>query len=165
MDINAIAGVTFEGEPARIGMIEARAAATPHVSLAAAVAYFEGAAGYDETQLRLNATFAGSFGAWTIENRHLLSLSTESVERYRCRVRIVRPNLLSHPRLSARAFDELFVDFDGTRVIRNNAALGVGLQLRSTLSAEVYHVWVDNRDAPNDTYMLAMLTVRLGSSR
>lgn len=159
--VNAIAGIAFAGETARLGLIETRSEITQHVALAAGLAYFEGAADYEEMQLRLSATGSGKFGSWIVDNRHLLSFSTESVERYRCRLRTIRPGLLGQPQLSVRAFDEVFFDFDRSRIVRNNVAVGIGVQLPGTVTAELYHVWVGNREARDETYMLAVLTFRI----
>lgn len=161
---NAIAGATFAGEPARIGMVEARAMVGSHWALAASVVYFEGASDYEEMQLRIAATGSVGIGGWTIENRHMLSFSTESVERYRSRVRLLRP-IFGTPAFTARAFDELFVDTDRARLFRNNVALGFGWQPNSRLTAELYHVWVGERGARDDAYILALVTLRLGPPR
>jgi len=160
VSVNATAGVTFVGEPARIALLETRAEATSHVTIAAALAYVEGVAGYHEMQLRLLATGTIEVERWVIENRHMISLSSESVERYRSRLRVMRPGLLGHPGLSARAFDEVFLDLDRGRLIRNNLALGVGAQIKRC-TAELYHVWVDNHDAPSSNFLLALVTVRI----
>jgi hypothetical protein len=42
----------------------------------------------------------------------------------------------AHGREETGAFDEVFFDFDQSRVIRNNVALGVGWQLHPAVSAE-----------------------------
>ena len=159
---NAIAGVTFAGEAARIALLEARVDSTRHLSLAAAVAHLEAAGGYNEVQLRLVATAAFAIDDWSIDNRHLISLSTESVERYRMRVRAARSGLFGQRSLSARAFDELFFDFDRGRWVRNNVALGLGVQISRTLSGELYHVWENNRSADDESYVLALITLRFG---
>jgi hypothetical protein len=161
--VNAIAGATFDGLSARIGILEARVPVSTHWTVAPALVYFEGEAGYHESQLRLSMTGAFEAGTWIIDNRHMLSMSTESVERYRARLRFARPGLLGESRLSARAFDEAFFDFDAGRLIRNNLAAGLGLTVDGTITAELYHVWVNNIGARDDTYVLALLTVRLGT--
>lgn len=160
---NAIAGVAFAGEAARIGLIEARMDATSHLSFAAAVAHLDAAGGYNEVQLRLVATAVFVIDDWIFDNRHLVSLSTESVERYRLRVRAARPGLFGKRSLSARAFDELFFDFDRERWVRNNVALGLGMQITRTLNGELYHVWENNRSAHDQSYVLALLTLRFGA--
>lgn len=159
---NAIAGVTFAGEAARIALIEARMDATRHLSFAAALAHLDAAGGYNEVQLRLVATATFAIDDWVIDSRHLVSLSTESVERYRMRLRAARPGLFGKRGLSARAFDELFFDFDRGRWVRNNVALGLGMHISQTLTGELYHVWENNRSAGDESYVLALLTLRFG---
>lgn len=73
----------------------------------------------------------------------------------------MRPNVLGQSQLSVRAFDEVFFDFDRSRIVRNNVALGLGVQLPGALTAEIYHVWMDNREAPDGTYMLALLSMKI----
>lgn len=161
--VNAVVGATYDGPSARIGLIEGRAATSRHWTIAPAVAYLEGTAGYHELQARLAAIGTFDRGPWTIDNRHMLSVSTESIQRYRARLRIARRGLLGLRALSARTFDELYFDFDRGRVIRNNVAAGLGLALNDAVTAEFYHVWVDNRGARDDSYVLALVSVRLGT--
>lgn len=150
-------------ESLTFAMLEARVDVTDHWLVSVAAAYLDPGRAPDEAQLRLSAIGATSFGAWNIENRHLLSFSTTSVDRYRMRLRAVRPALFGRPALSTRAFDEVFFDFDRRRVIRNNVALGFGLQMTGALSGELYHVWEGNRSARDDRYVLALLTFRFGA--
>lgn len=160
VSVNATAGAAFDGESVNVALLEIRRDVTAHFSLAAAAGYLDVGGGRDEGQLRLMAIGTWNVHGWAIDNRHLLSLSTESVERYRIRARVARPGLFGLSPLSARAFDEVFVDLDGAGFIRNNVALGVGLQLNRALLAEFYRVWEGNRDAPNDGYVLGLVTVR-----
>lgn len=137
-------------------MLELRKQTLPNLSLAAAVAYLDGRGGYEEAQLRLSAIWLYEGSSWTIENRHLLAVS-EQAERYRCRLRLVRS--LGQSGFSMRAFDELYVDLEHG-FVRSNLAIGVGAQLASAMTAEIYHVWVDNHENRDDNYVLALLTVR-----
>lgn len=160
VSVNATAGAAFAGEAVNVALLEIRRDVTAHFSLAAAAGYLDVAGGRDEGQLRLMAIGTWNIHGWAIDNRHLLSLSTESVERYRIRARVARPGLFGLRSLSARAFDEGFVDLDGAGFIRNNIALGVGFELNRAVLAEFYRVWEGNRDAPNDRYVLGLVTVR-----
>jgi hypothetical protein len=162
--VNATAGVAFAGETARIALLEARVDMTSHFSTAAAVAYLGAEGGYREMQLRMVATASLAVRNWAFENRHLISLSSESVERYRMRLRAARQGLFGREHLSARAFDELFFDFDRRRLIRNNVAIGAGVQVTRALSGEIYHIWESNRVAPDDRYLLALVTLRFGGT-
>lgn len=157
MTINAVAAVTLPDDPVKFAMLEIRQQAFSNLAIAAAAAYLEGRRGYEETQLRLSAIWVHQGSSWTVENRHLLALSEEA-ERYRCRLRLIRP--LGRGSLSLRAFDELYVDLD-QGLVRNNLALGVGAQLGTTLTTELYQVWVNNRETSNDKYVLVLLTLRL----
>jgi len=154
---SAIAGATLPDDPLKFAMLEVRAQAFSHVSLAVAAAYLEGPRGYEEAQLRLSATWAYQGGPWTMENRHLLAIG-EAAERYRCRLRLIRS--VGQGSFSVRTFDELYVDLDHG-LVRNNLALGVGAKIGAAVTAELYHVWVDNHDARNDNYVLVFLTLRL----
>jgi hypothetical protein len=162
---NATAGVALAEEAVRFGLLEGRIDATPHVSMAAAVAYLDAEGGYQEVQLRLVALASLAIQDWAIENRHLVSLSSESVERYRMRLRATRPGLFGRESLSVRAFDELFFDFDRRTLIRNNVAIGMGVQVTRALSAEIYHIWERNRAAADAEYLLAWVTLRFGGPR
>nr|WP_298722799.1 hypothetical protein [uncultured Steroidobacter sp.] len=160
VSVNATAGMAFAGEAVNVALLEIRNDVTAHVAIAAAAGYLDVAAGRGEGQLRLMAIGTWSIPGWTLDNRHMLSLSTQSVERYRMRARVVRPELFGFPTLSARAFDEVFVDLDGAGFIRNNVALGVGFELHRALLAELYRVWEGNHGAPDDRYLLGLVTVR-----
>lgn len=155
--VSAVAGVTLPDDPVKFAMLEIRQQAFSNLSLAAAAAYLEGRSGYEEAQLRLSAIWVHQGDSWTVDNRHLLALS-EDAQRYRCRLRLIRS--LGGKKLSLRAFDELYVDLDDG-LVRNNLALGVGAQMGSALTAELYHVWVDNHEERNDNYVLVLLTLRL----
>jgi hypothetical protein len=159
--MSAMAGVAFDGESVSIALLEARTEVTAYLSLAGAIGYLDGGDRYTEKQLRLMAISTWNVQRWIIDNRHLFSFSTESVERYRIRVRAARPGLFGVSSLSARAFDEAFFDLDQARFTRSNFAFGVGLQLNRALSAELYRVWEGNRDVPNDRYVLGLVTLRL----
>jgi hypothetical protein len=39
------------------------------------------------------------------------------------------------------------------------------LQVTCALSGELYHVWEDNRAAPGETYLLALVTFRFGRAK
>lgn len=160
--LNAVAAVAFEGESARLSMLDARMPASEHWTISPAVAYLQSVADYHEAQFRLSVTGAFDVGGWTIDNRHMVSVSSESVERYRLRLRGARTGLLGRNELSARAFDELYFDFDRSRVIRNNLAVGMGITINRLVSLELYRVWVDNKEAPDDAYVLGLMTIRLG---
>jgi hypothetical protein len=158
--VNATAGAAFAGESVNVALLEFRKDFTAHLALAVAAGYLDVDGGHDEAQLRLMAIGTWNLQGWTLDNRHLLSLSTESVERYRIRARVARPGLFGFPALSARAFDEVFLDLDGAGFIRNNIALGIGLALNRAVLAELYRVWEGNREARNDRYVLGLVTVR-----
>jgi hypothetical protein len=161
VSISAIGGLTLPDDPVKVAMLEARAQVSSNVSTAVTLTYLEAAHGYHESQLRLSVTPGFNVGAWTIENRSMLLFSSQSFDRYRNRVRFIRPGFAGERSLSFRAFDEFYVDLDRGRFVRNNIALGFGMQIHSSLSAELYHVWVDNRGAASDNYVLATVTLRL----
>jgi hypothetical protein len=165
--MSATVGVTFDNLPARIGLAEARFSPTPRTVVAAGIAYFETEPDYEELQLRVMAVGTFTTKKWALENRHMFSMSTESVERYRVRLRLARSGLFGQARLSFRTFDEMFFDFDQGRFFRNNVALGFGVQLCDHCTAEVYRVWVDERSGlrGGEDYTLAMFTVRIGLRR
>jgi hypothetical protein len=146
----------------RFGMLEARFAVSAAWLLSIGAAYLDPGTGSDETQLRLGATGTLQVGSWTFDNRHLLSFSSASVERYRMRVRAIRPGLFGVRSWSVRAFDETYFDFDSKRLLRNNVAIGFGLQMSAALSGELYQVREMNRARGDDTYVLALLTFRFG---
>ena len=158
--VNATVGAAFDSDSIYVGLLEARTEVIEHLSLAAALAHLNAGGGRTEGQLRLMATGSWGVRQWAIENRHLVSFSTASVERYRIRVRAARSGLLGVGALSIRAFDEAFFDFDQSRLVRNNVALGAGLQLNPALTAELYRVWEGNRGLPDNRYVLALVTVR-----
>lgn len=160
VSVNATAGAAFAGESVNVALLEVRNDVSAHVALAVAAGYLDVGGGHDEGQLRLMAIGAWNIQGWAIDNRHMLSLSTEPAERYRIRARVVRPQLFGLSAISARAFDEVFIDLDGAGFIRNNVALGVGFELNRALLAELYRVWEGNRAAPDDRYVLGLVTVR-----
>jgi hypothetical protein len=163
LSANVTAGLTLEGAPVRFALLETRAEVTSHVTLAAGMAYVGAGGGYEELQFRALATGTITVRRWIIQNRHMFSLGSESAARYRNRLLVMRPGLFGHGGLSVRAFHELYVDLDRGRLIRNSLAFGVGTQLGNRLSAELYQVWVDNRDSPARDYVLVFVTWRIGS--
>jgi hypothetical protein len=158
------ATVAAAEESVRFGMLEARFDISNEWLVSMAAAYLDPGPAADEAQLRLSAIGTLSVGGWVVENRHLFSFSSASVERYRMRVRIARPGLFGKDTVSVRAFDEIFFDFDGRRLFRNNLACGLGVPLNGALSGELYHVWEINRSRGDNAYVLAMLTFRFGDS-
>lgn len=144
------------------GMLEARFDVSEAWLLSAGVAYLDPGSSNDEAQFRLSAIGVLQLGHWSFDNRHLLSFSSASVERYRMRLRAIRPGLFGRRELSVRAFDEVFFDFDSLRLFRNNFAVGVGAQFTDALSGEVYEVWEMNRSRRDHRYVLALLTFRFG---
>lgn len=151
-------------ESLTFGMLEGRFDVTDKWLLSVAAAYLDPGSASDEMQVRLSAIGTLSVGRWSFENRHLLSFSSASVERYRMRVRAVRPGLFYKRGLSVRTFDEVFFDFDSRRLIRNSFALGTGIQMNDALSGELYQVWEMNRSNRDNTYVLALLTFRFGAN-
>jgi hypothetical protein len=151
-------------ESVSLAMLEARFDGTSEWLLSVAGVFVDPGPAPDETQLRLSAIGTLSVGGWTYENRHLFSFSSASVERYRMRVRAVRPGLFDKRKLSARAFDEVFFDFDSRRLFRNNFALGIGVQMSDAWSGELYQVWETNRSRGDNAYILALMTVRFGAN-
>jgi hypothetical protein len=158
------ATVAATEESATLGMIETRFDVTNRWLLSVAGVYLDPGSAPDEAQLRLSAIGTLSAGRWAFENRHLFSFSSASVERYRLRVRAVCPGLFDKRELSVRAFDEVFFDFDGRRLFRNNFALGIGVQMSDALSGELYQVWELNRSRRDNAYVLALMTFRFGGS-
>lgn len=156
----ATAGVTLGADTIRFGLIEARKDVLRHWNVGAALAYLDTDAGSDELQLRLTATATMTSGRWTLDWRQVVSVSSQDFTRFRSRIRVVRAGLLGRKEISLRAFDELFVDLEGTGVIRNNFAAGFGAQLQERCSAELYHVWVDNRVGRQADYALLLVTLR-----
>jgi hypothetical protein len=150
-------------ESVTFGMLEARFDLTSRWLLSVAGAYLDPGPASDETQLRLSAVGALNAGGWSVENRHLFTLSSASIERYRMRVRAIRSGLFGNRSLSVRVFDEVYFDFDSRRLFRNNFALGVGMQVSDAVSGELYQVWEMNRSRQDDAYLLALITFRFGS--
>jgi hypothetical protein len=162
----AVSGTVVVAEQSlTFGMLEARVDVTDEWLVSAAAAYLDPGPARAEAQFRLSAIGTTSIGAWGVENRHLLTVSTASVERYRVRLRAVRPDLFGRRALSTRAYDEVFFDFDSRRVFRNNIAVGIGVQMTDALNGEIYNVWEGNRSARDDRYVFAALTFRFGSPR
>jgi hypothetical protein len=67
------------------------------------------------------------------------------------------PALGGHFRLSAHAYDEIYLDRGG--VVRNNLALGLGVSIGDSWRAELYHVWSDNRAVGDIRYIMAMVSI------
>lgn len=158
--VSGTAGVTLGADTIRFALIEARKDVLRHWNVGAALAYLDSDAGPDELQLRLAATGTVTSGRWSLDWRQMLSVSSQDLTRFRSRIRAVRAGLIGQEALSLRAFDELVVDLEGSGVIRNNIAAGVGLQLHKQCNAELYHVWVDNRVGRQRDYALLLLTLR-----
>jgi hypothetical protein len=158
----ATAVIAFGRTSAELGTVEARARLRPNLSVASGLAYLRARGGYREVLLRLVATASTSVGRWRIDNRSMLSLSTESVERYRNRLRTTSPALGRRGRLNALASDEVYFDLDRDRIVRNNFALGVGATVGDGWRVELHHVWSDNRGAAETRYLMALATVRVG---
>lgn len=121
VSVNATAGGAFAGESVNVALLEVRRDVTAHFALAAAAGYLDVGGSRDEAQLRLMAIGTWNVSSRAIDNCHLISLGTESVERYRIRGRVARPGLFGLSSLSARAFDEVFIDLDGAGFIRTTS--------------------------------------------
>lgn len=158
-----MATVAATEDSVTFGMLEARFDLTDAWLFSIGSAYLDPSSARDETQLRLSAIGTLTFGRWSLENRHLFSFSSASVERYRMRMRVVRPGLFDRRALSLRAFDEVFFDFDSQRLFRNNVAAGFGIQITEAWSIELYNVWEMNRSRADNSYVLALMTFRFGA--
>jgi hypothetical protein len=163
----ATAAATFDGVSADFGLLEARAGLGPHLSVAAGVAYLHVEPGFREIQLRTQATVSATLGRWLIEDRNMISLNDESADRYRNRLRISLPIAgdRSRQRFRLLAFDELFFDLQRGRIERNNLAAGFSASLGDRCRAELYQVWSDNRTAPDNRYVLAIVSVTFARGR
>ena len=157
---HAVAAMAFDDPAIRVALLEARAQVGPRMSIGGALAHVAADDGFEEVQLRIHATATASMRGWTLDNRHLVSLGTDSNERYRIRLRAISPVLFRNSKLSFRAFDELFVDLERNRQIRNNLAAGVGLGLGGRGTVELYQVWSREQRGGNSNYVLAIFTLR-----
>lgn len=155
----ALGAVTFDGLSADFGLVEARARLSPVFTVAAGVAYLHLEQGYREAQVRASVTASGTIGRFTIDDRNLIYASSESVRRYRNRLRLTMSALGGHPRLSAHAYDEIYLDLDQGGVVRNNLAVGLGALISDCCRAELYHVWSDNRAVGDIRYILAIVSI------
>jgi hypothetical protein len=160
MTVTGTAGVTFGTDAVRVAIAEARSELFDHASVGAALVYLDSERGSDEFQLRLSATPGITMERWSVDWRQMLTASSQDVTRFRSRLRVVRPGLFGRESFSLRGFDELFVDLEGAGVIRNNVAVGIGVQLQEPFSAELYHVWVDNRVGRQSDYALLLISLR-----
>src|SRR3990170_4070558 len=79
------ATVAAAEESVTFAMLEARFEVTDEWLLSVAAAYLDAGPPLQEAQLRLGAIGAVKLGTWSLENRHLFSFSSASVERYRMR--------------------------------------------------------------------------------
>jgi hypothetical protein len=165
--VAATAGAAYGDLVAQIALVEARTTLNPRLSVAAGLAYLHVEHGYREAQMRVHAITRMTIGRWVIDDRNMLSVSSESAERYRNRLRATFPALRGRSRLSAHAFNELFFDFDRGAFVRNNVALGLGAAIGDCCRVELYHVWSDNRGAPDTRFVLAIasMTIRASSWR
>jgi hypothetical protein len=155
----ALGAVTFDGLSADFGLVEARARLSPVFTVAAGIAHLHPEQGYREAQVRASVTAQGTIGRFTIDDRHLIYASSESVRRYRNRLRLTMSALGGHPRLSAHAYDEIYLDLDRGGVVRNNLALGLGASIGDSWRAELYHVWSDNRAVGDIRYTMAIVSM------
>ena len=158
--LSTTAGVTLGTDAIRFALIEARKDVLRQWNVGATLAYLDSDTGSDELQLRLTATGMMMVRQWSLDWRQMLSVSSQDVTRFRSRLRVVRPGLLGREAISLRVFDEVFVDLEGAGVIRNNVAAGVGLQLHERCSAELYHVWVDNRVGRLSDFAMLLVSLR-----
>ncbi|MEX2123405.1 MAG: DUF2490 domain-containing protein [Woeseia sp.] len=155
----ALGAVTFDGLSADFGLVEARAKLSPYFTVASGVAYLHLEHGYREVQVRASVTASAIIGRFTLEDRNLIYASSESVQRYRNRLRLTMPALGGHSRLSAHVYDEIYFDLDRGGVVRNNLALGLGASISDSWRAELYHVWSDNRAVGDIRYIMAMVSI------
>jgi hypothetical protein len=159
--VAATAGAVFGESSAEFGLVEARATLRPRLAVAAAVAYLDAERGYSEWQLRASATLNAAIGRWIIDDRNMLYVSSESIERYRNRLRATLPNFLGRPRLTLHAFDEWHFDLERSRVVRNSVAIGAGSTVLDCCRIELSHVWSDDRGVREVRYWLVLATIGL----
>jgi hypothetical protein len=150
----ALGAVTFDGLQANFGLVEGRAKLSPRFTVASGIAYLHLEHSYREAQLRASATASATNGRFTIDDRNLIYASSESVRRYRNRLRFTMSALGGHPRLSAHAYDEIYFDLDRGEIVRNNLALGLSASIGECCRTELYHVWSDNRAVGDTRYIL-----------
>lgn len=158
--IAGTAGVLIAADTTRFALIEARKDVLPAWNVGTALAYLDTDAGRDELQLRLMSINTMTQGQWAFDWRQMLSVSSRDLTRFRSRIRAVRAGFLGREAVSLRAYDELFVDVEGAGVLRNNIAAGFGLRLQERCTAELYHVWVDNRVGHQSDFDLLLFTLR-----
>lgn len=163
VDVGVTAALTDSS--VRFGLLDVRIALSEHWAASLGVAYLDPAVAADEMQFRVSALGVWQLDEWSLDNRHLLSISSAALERYRSRVRIARSGVLGSQLLSVRAYDEIFVDLERSRLFRNNLAAGIGLQFTKTLNAEIYHVWEMNRSASDRDFVLVLVAWRFGGQR
>lgn len=156
-----MAGIALDDPAAGLVALERRVAVSDHFTVSASLAYLHVRDTFEELQLRMIATGTVTRRDWTLEDRQLISVGEDSSARYRNRLRVMRAGLFARKHLSVRAFDELYVDLDSVAVLRNDLAFGIGVQLNGRCSAELYHVWVEGRQAFRTNYALVLFMLKL----
>lgn len=157
--VAATAGAAFGRRSVEFALVEARAALRPHLSVASAIAYLSAENGYREWQLRAFATATLRVGPWVVDDRNMVYVSSESVERYRNRLRATFPAFLGRPRWNAHLFDELYFDFDRDQIVRNNVGTGFSVAISRCCRVELDHLWSDDRGTRETRYWLAHVTM------
>jgi hypothetical protein len=161
VQLNAIAIGAWSRSDLGIGMLEARAALSPHLLVTAAPTVLSVAGADTEYQFRAAATLLLQLGRVRLDDRNLWVFSDAGTTRYRNRLRLTAPVELSGRALRFQLLDEVFYEQGGRGWFRNLVGVGVGLDVRRSLSADAYWMLLDDDHRPQASMFLLMLTVHV----
>jgi hypothetical protein len=157
----AVGAAALDEPLVHLEMLELRSPLSRHLGLGGALGRLSVDDSFDELQLRAQLTISGATGSWTFENRNLVTYGEHTDLRFRGRLRAIRGQLFDTKSLSLRAYDELYVDLEGSGWIRNVVALGLGWQPTPAITAELYHAWSQERRIADTHYLLLVLSFRI----
>jgi hypothetical protein len=144
-----------------IGMLEARAALSPHLHLTAAPTIVSVEGAKTEAQLRAGATVLLQVGPARFDDRNLVVFSDLAPARYRNRLRLTVPMEIGGRALRLQLSDEVFYEQGGRGWFRNLMAAGVGSDLNRSWSADAYWMLLDDEHRTPASMLLVTLTMRV----
>jgi hypothetical protein len=146
-----------------IGMLEARAALSPHLLVTAAPTILVAQNAETEHQLRTAATLLLQLGPVRLDDRNLWVFSDAGTTRYRNRLRLTAPVAVYGRELRLQLLDEVFYEQRGRGWFRNIAGAGIGFDVGRSFSVDAYWMLLDDEHRTQASMFLVMLTVPVGS--
>ena len=144
-----------------IGILEARAAVLPVLTVSAAPTIVAVEGGDTERQLRAALTVHLPLGVMRLDNRNMWVWNDTGRTRYRNRVRLTAPAEVGGHALRPQLIGEVFYERGGPGWYRRLYGVGVGWDVSSSLTADAYWTVQDDDGRDRASLFFLVLSARL----